>query len=148
MFRKYLIMLAAFAAFFIASDVTAAISQENEHEERGVKSPCGDDKLLQGLTQFFAYKWKAKWVDLGPGPIARWAEYHQLGEERVDVVRVFHSRFQPQVAVVTARRWENRLDGKLLVSVLCIVPAPDGALVRAYEPEELEKIIAEPGHDA
>ena len=139
---------AACAAFFIAVDATAAIAQDGEHEERGVRSPCGSDKLLQGLTQFFAYKWKAKWVDLGPGPMARWVKYHELPADQVDVVRVFHSPHQPQAAVVTARRWQNHLDGKLLVSVLCIMPAPDGALVRAYDPEELESIIAEPGSDA
>lgn len=140
--------LAACAAFFIAVDATAAIAQEGEHEERGVQSPCGSDKLLEGLTGFFVYKWKAEFVDLGPGPIARWVKYHQLAADEVDVVRVFHSQFQPKVAVATARRWQNRLDGELLVSVLCIIPAPDGALVRAYDPEELESIIAEPGSDA
>ena len=38
---------AACAAFFIAVDATAAIAQDGEHEERGVQSPCGSDKLLQ-----------------------------------------------------------------------------------------------------
>ena len=148
MFRKCLIMLAAFAAFFIAVDATAAIAQDGEHEERGVQSPCGGDKLLEGLTGYFKYRWKATYVDLGPGPISRWVKYHQLPADQVAVVRVFHSPFQPQVAVATARRWQNHLDGQLLVSVLCIVPTPDGALVRAYEPHELEAIIAEPGVSA
>lgn len=139
---------AACAAFFIAVDATAAIAQDGEHEERGVQSPCGDDKLLQGLTGFFQYRWKAEFVDLGPGPVSRWVKHHQLSPDQVDVVRVFHSSFQPKVAVATARRWQNHLDGELLVSVLCIMPAPDGALVRAYDPEELESIIAEPGSDA
>ena len=147
MFRKYLIMLAAFAAFF-TSDVTAALSQENEHEQRGAQSPCGDDKLLEGLTGYYKYRWKAKFVDLGPGPTARWVKHHSLVAGEVAVVRVFHSQLQPKVAVATARRWENHLGGELLVSVLCIIPTPDGSLVRAYDPRELEAIIAEPGHDA
>jgi len=145
MVKKFVFASVALAAFFFA--IPPAASQENEHEQRQSSSPCGQDKLLEGITQFFEYRWQAKFVDLGPGPTQRFLEHNSLTDAEIAVVRVFHSRHQPTVAVVTARRFTNYLDGNPIVDVLCIVPAPGGGLTWQYGPRELEAIIAVPGHD-
>ena len=146
MVKKFVLLASvALAAFFFA--IPPAASQENEHEQRQSSSPCGQDKLLDGLTGFFKYRWQAQFVDLGPGPTQRFLEHNNLSDAEIALVRVFYSPHQRTVAVVTARRFTNYLAGNPLVAVLCIVPALGGGLTWQYGPRELEAIIAVPGHD-
>ncbi|MBH48841.1 MAG: hypothetical protein CME71_11800 [Halobacteriovorax sp.] len=133
---------------FLLYPLQSSFSQAREHSTRTSISPCGNPNTqLENLTGFFEYKWKATYFDLGPVQKDNWIKHYGFEDRDIALVRVFQSPAQPTLAVVAARRFQNFLDGKLLVDVFCIILAEKNAPVRSYEPEELEQILLGPGSD-
>jgi hypothetical protein len=122
-----------------------SIPKEVEHRDHALH-PCGMPGLdLQGITSYFLHRWKASYVDLKPEFIARYLEHIENTNEDIVLVRVFFSPHQNNVAVITAKRFVNYLDGKPLVDMYCVIKSSDDNIVREYDSRELEDIIREPG---
>ena len=125
---------------------------QEEHEESSILNPCGgkgQERMTASITQYFMYRWKAKYQDLTDKDVRRYREYFELSEEIV-AVRIFSSSQQPTLAALTSRRFEDYLDEektKPLVSVLCIVPVSANKLVRQLTPRELEHILEDNSSD-
>ena len=62
------------------------------------------------------------------------------------MIRVFESPHQPLLAIAPARKFQNYLDGQLLVDVNCVVQFNDGIVIQMKK-EELEKALQGPGSD-
>jgi len=141
---KTLLLMVALAAFFYASPAEANSGREAS------ANPCGNQQMLGSITGYFRARWSASHQDLTPILLDRWLAWHKLDDTDPPIVtvRVFSSPHQPTVAAVAARRFTNHLNGRVLVDVLCVVPTERGEFVRQYEPDALQKILAEPGSDA
>ena len=116
-------------------------SQQNEHELRKGVHPCGEPRLeLNSITSYFEQRWQAHWADLKADAVDTYVAYHNAAKHNITVVRIFRSHMQPQLAVISAYRKVNFLNGKPLVDMFCIIEL-DGTLSLEYTPNELQVIL-------
>jgi len=109
--------------------------------------PCGNPNTdLNNLTGFFKYRWKATYTDLTPEEVQKWLAYFNITDSKIVIIRVFESPHQPLLAIAPARKFQNYLDGQLLVDVNCVVQFNDGIVIQMKK-EELEKALQGPGSD-
>lgn len=119
----------------------SAFSQEDEHELRREIHPCGTSRLeLNSITSYFEQRWQAFWADLKVNAVASYVAHHNAEEHNIILVRVFRSYMQPKLAIVSAYRQVNFLNGKPLIDMFCIVEL-DGTLSLEYSPDELQTIL-------
>ena len=137
---KMPILAAILAAFFYVKPVVSG-------EQASIPGPCGADQQLADITKYFTWRWAAKHHDMNPALLQRWLKFHELEDRNPPIVlaRLFSSVQQETIAVVAAWRFQNFLDGKLLVDVLCVAQTESGSFVRQYQPEALQKILSGPG---
>jgi len=140
MFKKmWLLYGVAFAALMVP-DVTAA---QPEHRQELYQHPCGENGRkfeLNSITSYFVQRWQAHWADLKPQAVNAYVKYHNAEKLDISLVRVFRSYLQPDLAVVSARRQVNFLEGRPLVDLMCIVQITDTFSLK-YSTEELEDIL-------
>jgi hypothetical protein len=155
LFFTALLIVAAFGlSCSIPLSAVAATPLENEEHRNSVESlhPCGGKGLmLEGITGYFRYRWSARYADLDDKAVKTWVEYHKIQDLEVTLVRVFQSPTQPTMAVVSARKFENYLNGKPLVQMMCVVKMNTDevtdAIALEYTPNELQKILSGIGAD-
>jgi hypothetical protein len=102
-------------------------------------------RSLENISGFFKYKWDAKHRDLNESAIKAWVEYHGLEEENVTLVRVFASRMQQKLAVVSATE-APLFNGQKFPTMYCIVPI-QSQLVKTYSDEKLADILGQGDKD-
>ena len=104
--------------------------------------PCKfPGRALDHISGFFKYKWDARHRDLKESAIRAWVEYHGLEEENVTIVRVFASRMQKKLAVVSATE-APLFNGQKFPTMYCIVSIKS-QLVKTYTEEELTDILGQ-----
>ena len=104
--------------------------------------PCKfPGRALDHISGFFKYKWDARHRDLKESAIRAWVEYHGLEEENVTLVRVFASRMQKKLAVVSATE-APLFNGQKFPTMYCIVSIKS-QLVKTYTEEELTDILGQ-----
>jgi len=107
--------------------------------------PCGGAGLeLRSITQYFQYRWRARYRDLNNEEVKEWVAYHELEGVDITMARLFQSSMQPVLTVVSAKRFVNYLDGKPLVDLMCVVKL-DGKLTMEYTPKQLQHILEPKG---
>jgi hypothetical protein len=102
-------------------------------------------RALEHISGFFKYKWDARHRDLKESAIRAWVEYHSLEEENVTLVRVFSSRMQKKLAVVSATE-APLFNGQKFPTMYCIVPIKS-QLVKTYTKDELSEILGQGDQD-
>ena len=108
--------------------------------------PCKfPGRALENITNFFKYKWDARHKDLKESAIRAWVEYHGLEEENVTLVRVFSSRMQKKLAVVSATE-APLFNGQKFPTMYCIVSIKS-QLVKTYTKDELSEILGQGDQD-
>ena len=127
MFKKFMILFAALAAFFYS---TAAASV----------SPCESDPMFERVHSYFVFRWQAQYQDLTPVELSRFLSYEGIATS-VALGRVYRSVSQPKLAVLLARSFTNYLNDSKFVEVLCVIKAQNGDVVRTYHPQELFEIL-------
>jgi len=155
LFFTSLFIVAAFGfSCSIPLPVAAAIPPEIEEHRNNVESlhPCGGKGLmLEGITGYFRYKWSAQYADLDAKAVKTWVKYHKIQDLEITLVRVFQSPRQSTMAIVSARKFENYLNGKPLVQMMCVVKMNTDevtdAIALQYTPDELQKILSGTGAD-
>jgi hypothetical protein len=104
--------------------------------------PCKfPGRALDHISGFFKYKWDARHRDLKESAIRAWVEYHSLEEENVTLVRVFSSRMQKKLAVVSATE-APLFNGQKFPTMYCIVSIKS-QLVKTYTKDELSEILGQ-----
>ena len=104
--------------------------------------PCKfPGRALDHISGFFKYKWDARHRDLKESAIRAWVEYHGLEKENVTLVRVFSSRMQKKLAVVSATE-APLFNGQKFPTMYCIVSIKS-QLVKTYTEEELTDILGQ-----
>ena len=117
-------------------------SLPNSHVQIQQGHPCGfPGRALENISGFFKYKWDARHRDLKESAIRAWVEYHGLEEENVTLVRVFASRMQKKLAVVSATE-APLFNGQKFPTMYCIVSIKS-QLVKTYTEEELTDILGQ-----
>ena len=115
-------------------------SLPNKHVEIEQGHPCEYPGLdLSQLTSFFLYKWSARYKDLTKEAVQTWVEHHNLQDRGVVLVRIFQSRLQQKMAVVSARK-ASPLNGQEFPTMRCVVKV-NNQVAKAYSSEELAKIL-------
>ena len=108
--------------------------------------PCKfPGRALDHISGFFKYKWDARHRDLKESAIRSWVEYHSLEEENVTLVRVFSSRMQKKLAVVSATE-APLFNGQKFPTMYCIVSIKS-QLVKPYTKDELSEILGQGDQD-
>tara|TARA_R100001086_G_scaffold234867_1_gene157348 strand:+ start:139 stop:582 length:444 start_codon:yes stop_codon:yes gene_type:complete len=108
--------------------------------------PCKfPGRALEHISGFFKYKWDARHRDLKESAIRAWVEYHSLEEENVTLVRVFSSRMQKKLAVVSATE-APLFNGQKFPTMYCIVSIKS-QLVKTYTKDELSEILGQGDQD-
>mgnify|MGYP003625586255 FL=1 len=108
--------------------------------------PCKfPGRALDHISGFFKYKWDARHRDLKESAIRAWVEYHSLEEENVTLVRVFSSRMQKKLAVVSATE-APLFNGQKFPTMYCIVSIKS-QLVKTYTKDELSEILGQGDQD-
>ena len=108
--------------------------------------PCKfPGRALDHISGFFKYKWDARHRDLKESAIRAWVEYHSLEEENVTLVRVFSSRMQKKLAVVSATE-APLFNGQKFPTMYCIVSIKS-QLVKTYTKDELSEILGQRDQD-
>jgi hypothetical protein len=108
--------------------------------------PCKfPGRALDHISGFFKYKWDARHRDLKESAIRSWVEYHSLEEENVTLVRVFSSRMQKKLAVVSATE-APLFNGQKFPTMYCIVSIKS-QLVKTYTKDELSEILGQGDQD-
>ena len=108
--------------------------------------PCKfPGRALEHISGFFKYKWDARHRDLKESAIRAWVEYHSLEEENVTLVRVFSSRMQKKLAVVSATE-APLFNGQKFPPMYCIVSIKS-QLVKTYTKDELSEILGQRDQD-
>ena len=108
--------------------------------------PCKfPGRALDHISGFFKYKWDARHRDLKESAIRAWVEYHSLEEENVTIVRVFASRMQKKLAVVSATE-APLFNGQKFPTMYCIVSIKS-QLVKTYTKDELSEILGQGDQD-
>ena len=108
--------------------------------------PCKfPGRALEHISGFFKYKWDARHRDLKESAIRAWVEYHSLEEENVTLVRVFSSRMQKKLAVVSATE-APLFNGQKFPTMYCIVSIKS-QLVKTYTKDELSEILGQRDQD-
>ena len=102
-------------------------------------------RALEHISGFFKYKWDARHRDLKESAIRAWVEYHSLEEENVTLVRVFSSRMQKKLAVVSATE-APLFNGQKFPTMYCIVSIKS-QLVKTYTKDELSEILGQGDQD-
>ena len=135
----------AFAALFYATPAHSEL--EEVPREEAITHPCGGVGLeLRSITQYFQHRWQARHMDLNDSAVKAWVAHHKAEDKDITLVRVFQSDMQPEMALVSATRFVNYLDGKPLVDLMCLVKM-DGRLSLEYTTEELKSILEGNGSD-
>jgi hypothetical protein len=102
--------------------------------------PCKfPGRALENITNFFKYKWDAKYRDLKEEAVQTWVKHHSLEEMNVTFVRIFSSHRQQKLAIVSATEVPI-FNGQNLPSLYCIVPI-QSQLVKTYTEDELSEIL-------
>ena len=108
--------------------------------------PCKfPGRALDHISGFFKYKWDARHRDLKESAIRACVEYHSLEEENVSLVRVFSSRMQKKLAVVSATE-APLFNGQKFPTMYCIVSIKS-QLVKTYTKDELSEILGQRDQD-
>ena len=108
--------------------------------------PCKfPGRALDHISGFFKYKWDARHRDLKESAIRAWVEYHSLEEENITIVRVFASRMQKKLAVVSATE-APLFNGQKFPTMYCIVSIKS-QLVKTYTKDELSEILGQRDQD-
>ena len=146
MIKLFLVILLFLVLPFNFSVAAVAQGQE-EHNTQESVHPCGGQGLmLEGITGYFAYKWRARYADLNPQGVRAWINHHNAHKLEITLVRVFTSPMQPKMVVVSARKFVNYLDGKPLVEMMCIVKMPTGKITDfiglEYTNSQLQEILS------
>tara|TARA_R110002020_G_scaffold57697_1_gene158702 strand:+ start:647 stop:1060 length:414 start_codon:yes stop_codon:yes gene_type:complete len=102
-------------------------------------------RALENITNFFKYKWDAKYRDLKEEDVQIWVKHHSLEEMNVTFVRVFASHMQRKLAIVSATE-SPLFNGQKFPSLYCIVPI-QSQLVKTYTKEELAEILGQKERD-
>jgi hypothetical protein len=135
----------AFAALFYATPVHSELKEMPL--EGAITHPCGGAGLeLRSITQYFQHRWQARHIDLDDSAVKTWVAYHKIEDKNITLVRVFQSYKQREMALVSATRFVNYLNGKPLVDLMCLVKM-NGRLYLEYSAEELQAILAGNGSD-
>ena len=145
-----MIRILLFTFLFIISSGLAVAAVAQGQEERSIQEsahPCGGQGLmLEGITGYFTYKWRARYADLNPQAVRAWINHHEARELEITLVRVFTSPMQPKMVVVSARKFVNYLNGKPLVEMMCIVKMPTGKTTDfiglEYTEPQLQEILS------
>ena len=112
-------------------------------------SPCGvPDTNLENLTKFFSMRWKAIYADLPAHHVNTFLDHFELNDRGIVLVRVFHSQYQQNIAVVAAKRIieYDKTDKKMIAETYCIVPV-NGSLIMAISSRHLGTILKEGSPD-
>ena len=116
------------------------------HVEIQQGHPCGfPGRALEQISGFFKYKWDAQHRDLKESAVRTWVKYHSLEEENITLVRVFASRMQQKLAIVSATE-APLFNGQKFPTMYCIVPI-HSQLVKTYTEDELSEILGPPDKD-
>lgn len=115
--------------------------QAREHDTRIAIHPCGNPNTdLTNITEFFEKRWQATYVDLQPMHIAAFVLHYELLRTDIVKIRIFQSTHQPKLGVVLARKFENHLNGKPLVSMYCVIKVNNQYVV-GISPETLADVL-------
>ena len=121
-------------------------SLPNSHVEIQQGHPCGfPGRALEQISGFFKYKWDARHRDLKESAVRTWVKHHSLEEENITLVRVFASRMQQKLAIVSATE-APLFNGQKFPTMYCIVPI-HSQLVKTYTEDELSEILGPPDKD-
>ena len=121
-------------------------SLPNGHKEIQQGHPCEYAGLdLANVTGFFMHQWHARFRDLKPDSVQRWIEHNGIEDSGVTLVRVFNSRLQAKLAVVSAKR-APVFNGQEFPTLHCIVKI-NGNLAMTHTGDELLEILSKPDSD-
>jgi len=117
-------------------------SLPNSYVEVQQGHPCGfPGRALENISGFFKYKWDARHRDLKESAVRSWVEHHDLEGEDITLVRIFASRMQQKLAIVSAKE-APPFNGQKFPTMYCIVPV-QSQLVKTYTEEELADILGQ-----
>ena len=102
-------------------------------------------RALENITNFFKYKWAAKYRVLQEEAVQAWIKHHSLENMNITFVRVFASHMQQKLAVVSATE-APLFNGQKFPSLYCIVPI-QSQLVKTYTKSELANILRQQEKD-
>ena len=133
-------IVVGFLLWPVVAEGGSALPHSQVEIEQG--HPCKfPGRALDHISGFFKYKWDARHRDLKESAIRAWVEYHGLEEENVTLVRVFASRMQKKLAVVSATE-APLFNGQKFPTMYCIVSIKS-QLVKTYTEEELTDILGQ-----
>ena len=133
-------IVVGFLLWPVVAEGGSALPHSQVEIEQG--HPCKfPGRALDHISGFFKYKWDARHRDLKESAIRAWVEYHGLEEENVTLVRVFSSRMQKKLAVVSATE-APLFNGQKFPTMYCIVSIKS-QLVKTYTEEELTDILGQ-----